>query len=68
MDWDLERIGNESIRFHSWMMAREMSTRFIRASSLAMRFAPSLVEALLRMADRSPFLSADFRLSRRNQN
>jgi hypothetical protein len=66
--WDLERIGNESIRFHSWMMRKEMSIRFIHASSQALRFVPFLVEAFLRMADRSPFYRQIFVLSRRNQN
>jgi hypothetical protein len=66
--WEIMRQGNESIRFHSWMMAREMSARFVRASMLAMRFAPALVEAFLRMADRSPFYRQIFVLTRRDQN
>jgi hypothetical protein len=66
--WEIMRQGNESIRFHSWMMAREMSARFVRASMLAMRFAPALVEGFLRMADRSPFYRQIFVLTRRDQN
>lgn len=66
--WEIERIGNESIRFHSWMMQREMSSRFVRASWYALRFTPLLVEALLRKADRSPFYRQIFVFSRRNQN
>jgi hypothetical protein len=66
--WEIQRIGNESIRFHSWMIEKEMSGKFLRASSLAMRVAPSLVEALLRKADRPPFYRQIFVLSRRDKN
>jgi hypothetical protein len=66
--WEIQRIGNESIRFHSWMMEKEMSGKFVRASSLAMRVAPSLVEALLRKVDRSPFYRQIFVLSKRDKN
>lgn len=66
--WEKQRIGNESIPFHSWMMRKEKSMRFIRASQLAMRRAPSLLEPLLRMADRSPFYRQIFVFSRRDQH
>jgi Methyltransferase domain len=66
--WKTQRIGNESIRFHSWMMEKEKSIRFIHASQLAMRFAPSLVEAFLRKADRSPFYRQIFVFSRRDDS
>jgi hypothetical protein len=62
--WDTRQIGNESIRFHTWMMRKEMSGRFVRASSIAMRVAPLLVEALLRRADHAPFYRQIFVLSR----
>jgi len=52
--WSVRQFGNEGLRFHSWLMRREMSGKFVRVSSLAMRILPALVEALLRMADRPP--------------
>ncbi len=67
--WDVQQTGNENIRFHSWLMAKEMTSgRFVRASSIAMRRAPLLLEAMLRKADRSPFYRQIFVLSRCSQN
>jgi hypothetical protein len=62
--WHTRQIGNESLRFHSWMMRREMSGEFVRASSIAMRTVPFLVEALLGMADHPPFYRQIFVLAR----
>ena len=53
--WEIQQQGNENIVFHSWLMRKEMSGIFVRISSLCMRVAPSLLEALLRRADRAPF-------------
>ena len=53
--WDVQWIGNESIRFHSWLMRKEMSYRFVLISSFLMRLLPSILEVLLRKADRPPF-------------
>jgi Methyltransferase domain len=64
--WDIQRMGNENIRFHFWLMEREMSYRFIRASVAVMRAVPFLLELLLRQADRSPFYRQIFVLSRRS--
>ena len=63
--WNLRQFGNENIGFHSWLMRREMSGLFVRASSLAMRAVPFLVEAMLRKADRPPFYRQIFILERR---
>jgi hypothetical protein len=52
--WEMQRVGNENIRFHSWLMEREMSYRFVRASMAAMRVAPFLLEFLLRKVDHPP--------------
>jgi hypothetical protein len=52
--WNISQVGNENIRFHSWLMRMEMSARFVRVSSAAMRVFPKIVETLLRMADRPP--------------
>jgi hypothetical protein len=46
------------------MMRNEMSAKFVRACSIAMRTAPSVVEALLRMADRPPCYRQIFVLTR----
>jgi SAM-dependent methyltransferase len=53
--WSIQHQGNENITFHSWLMRMEMSRAFITISSMCMRIAPRLVEALLRKADRPPF-------------
>lgn len=60
--WQIEQQGNESIAFHSWLMRKEMSSMFVRASSLAMRTLPSVVDAMLRNADRAPFYRQIFAL------
>lgn len=52
--WDIQRFGNESIQYHSWMMRQEMSSMFVRLSRLLMRAAPFAVEYLLRKADHDP--------------
>jgi len=65
--WEIQQIGNESISFHSWLMRKEMSRSFVRASSIVMRAVPSLVEALLRKADRAPFYRQIFVLSPRDK-
>ncbi len=62
--WKTHQQGNESIAFHSWLMRREMSGIFVRASSIAMRIAPFFLEALLRKADRGPFYRQIFALSK----
>jgi hypothetical protein len=52
--WRIEQQGNESIRFHSWLMRKEMSGAFVRASTMLLQVAPSLVERLLARTDRDP--------------
>jgi hypothetical protein len=63
--WEVQRRGNESIGFHTWMMRREMSPRFVVFSSIAMRIAPSILEVLLRRADRDPYYRQIFALLKR---
>jgi Methyltransferase domain len=62
--WKTNQQGNENIAFHSWLMRREMSGIFVRASLIGMRIAPSFLEALLRKADRGPFYRQIFALSK----
>ena len=61
---NVQKFGNESLRFHSWMMRREMSHRFVLISMKLMKWAPWLVEWCLRKADRAPFYRQIFVLSR----
>jgi hypothetical protein len=51
--WNVSQFGNESIRFHSWMMRQELRRPFVYASIAVIRFSPRLLEALLRRADSS---------------
>jgi hypothetical protein len=66
--WQIQWAGNENLQFHSWLMTREMSFRFVRASVAAMRVAPFLLELLLRRADRPPCYRQIVTLSRLHQN
>jgi hypothetical protein len=52
--WEIQHHDNESILFHSWLMRREMSRVFVKGSSILMRLTPSLVEVILRRANRGP--------------
>jgi len=62
--WNITQIGNESIRFHSWMMRQELRRPFIYASIAFLRFSPRLLEALLRRADGPSSYRQIFVLSR----
>ena len=61
--WTVVEFGNESLSFHRWMMHAEFHRQFIRASSAMMRFAPVLLEWLLRRADRAPYYRRIFVLT-----
>ena len=63
--WDVVSIGSENLAFHSWMMRWELHLLFIRASNAFRKFAPRLLEALLRHADSSPFYRRFFVLTRK---
>jgi len=62
--WDITQFGNESIRFHSWMMRQELHRSFIYASIAFRRFAPWLLEPMLRLADGAPYYRQMFVLNR----
>ncbi len=66
--WEVQQQGNESIAFHSWLMRREMSGIFIRASTIGMRIVPSLLETLLRKVDTAPFYRQIFVLHKLGNN
>jgi hypothetical protein len=63
--WQVVQFGNESIRFHTWMMHMEMNKMFLRIASRLVRYAPWLLEPFLRQADAAPFYRQIFVLSRR---
>lgn len=54
-EWSLESFGNENVRFHNWVNHREMSGKISQLLSLIVKVVPRPVEALLRLADRSPY-------------
>jgi hypothetical protein len=62
--WNVVQVGNESIRFHSWMMQRELNPSFVRNSMRFLRLAPWLLEVLLRLADGAPYYRQMFVLTR----
>jgi len=62
--WSVAQTGNENIRFHSWMMRQELRSPFVYASTILLRLAPRLIEALLRFADTAPYYRQIFVLSR----
>jgi SAM-dependent methyltransferase len=61
--WKVVEFGNESLSFHRWMMHAEFHLQFIRVSRAMMRFAPVLLEWLLRRADRAPYYRRIFVLT-----
>jgi hypothetical protein len=61
--WKIVQFGNESIRFHTWMMQQETRRLFLRITAKLVREAPSLVEPFLRMGDGSPYYRQIFVLS-----
>jgi len=63
--WNVESCGNENIRFHLWLMKREMSRSFVLLTSAVVRMLPSLTESLLRKVDQEPCYRQIFALRRR---
>jgi hypothetical protein len=60
--WEVTQTGNESVRFHSWMMRVEMSRIFNYGARGCLKFAPRLVELLLSGVDGAPFYRTIFTL------
>jgi predicted SAM-dependent methyltransferase len=52
--WAVTSFANEDLRFHSWMMRREMNSRWNRLFCFLIANAPVLVKWLLSLADREP--------------
>jgi cyclopropane fatty-acyl-phospholipid synthase-like methyltransferase len=64
-EWKVETAGNEQVRFHNWVIRKEMNPRWDRVFRLWLKLFPSLTEALLRLADRAPYYRMIFVVSRR---
>jgi SAM-dependent methyltransferase len=62
--WKRERIPNESLRFHYWMMRTEMFWPWNYSFRLVLRIVPGLVERLLQHANREPSYRKIFVLTR----
>ena len=52
--WKVLTCGNESVRFHEWMMRSQLSFARRAAFRAALMLAPAVVERLLRYADGTP--------------
>jgi len=62
--WTLVQSGNESIAFHAWMTRQEMNRPFVQVTSALRKFAPRILEPLLKLADKPPYYRQIFALSR----
>jgi len=62
--WNLVQFGNESIRFHRWMMRSEMNRNFLRVTVRLVRYTPWLLRPLLRLGDGEPSYRKIFVLSK----
>lgn len=62
--WKKEVIPNESLRFHYWMMRREMFRLWDYSFRLMLRIVPSSVERCLQHANREPSYRTIFVLKR----
>ena len=52
--WSVRQFSNESLKFHSWMMRREMNWWFVRITGRLARQFPWLLEPMLRSMDAAP--------------
>jgi hypothetical protein len=66
--WDVSQSGNDSLKFHAWLMRREMSRPFCLISRVFLRLAPSLVRAALKKTDQAPHYRQMFVLRKKSEN
>jgi hypothetical protein len=64
--WSVEQFGNDNLKFHDWLMRKEMSYAFCRFSMACMRVAPTLIESALRKANVPPYYRQIFVLRKQN--
>ena len=62
--WAKKVIPNDHLRFHHWMMKKEMFRVWNSLFRLALRTVPSFVEALLERTNRAPSYRKIFILTR----
>jgi len=65
-EWSVEIFGNEHIRFHDWVVRRELSGIACRLFAILLKLVPRAVEALLKLADRPPFYRIIVLVTRRH--
>jgi hypothetical protein len=65
--WQVKAVPNESLRFHYWMMRREMRLSLNCLFRLGLIIAPGVIESLLRLVDREPSYRKIFFLTRQEQ-
>jgi ubiquinone/menaquinone biosynthesis C-methylase UbiE len=53
--WSIKSFGNESVKFHYWLMRKEMSRLWSYFFAVLLTIVPRFVEFVLRQADREPF-------------
>jgi hypothetical protein len=54
-EWSVESFGNENVEFHLWVHRRELSRITRVLFWILLTIVPRPLEALIRLADRSPF-------------
>ncbi|MGF7182868.1 class I SAM-dependent methyltransferase [Tunturiibacter psychrotolerans] len=62
--WQVEQFSNESLRFHEWMMKREMNHLFVRITGKIVRTLPSILEPILKNVDGNPSYRQIFVMTR----
>ena len=62
--WKVRTIGNDNLRFHDWVIRREMRFRWYCVFRIIEKLVPSLLKRLLRCANREPCYRKIFALTR----
>lgn len=62
--WNRIQFGNESIRFHRWLMRSEMNLNFVRVTARLVRYCPQLIQPILRFCSHEPCYRQIFVLAR----
>jgi hypothetical protein len=52
--WNVVQFSNENLKFHSWLVRRELNRWFVLITGRLARHAPWLVEPILRRVDHEP--------------
>jgi Methyltransferase domain len=66
--WDVDQSGNDSLKFHAWLMRREMSRLFCMVSKGLLKLIPTVVRAALKRTDQPPHYRQMFVLRRQPDN